>query len=76
MKINRQIVKAIKKIGGPVATAEKTGAPSYQSVQSWASSGQVPVKYCLKVEELSGVSRKLLRPKDWSAIWPELIEAA
>lgn len=76
MKINRHISKAIKQIGGPVATAEKTGAPSYQSVQSWAASGQVPVKYCLKVEELSGISRKLLRPKDWSAIWPDLAQAA
>lgn len=66
---------AIKALGGPVEAAKKVGAPSYQSVQSWAQSG-VPAKYCRKVSELTGMALPELRPRDWSEFWSELAQSS
>jgi len=35
----------------------------------------VPAIYCSSIEKETGVSRKLLRPNDYSKIWPELSES-
>jgi DNA-binding transcriptional regulator YdaS (Cro superfamily) len=36
----------------------------------------VPIPTCVLIEQRTGgaVTRQELRPKDWHAIWPELIE--
>lgn len=65
------IARAISRAGGPVASARKTGAKNYQTVQQWERSGNVPSKYALALEQASGVSRRLLC-KEWKAVWPEL----
>ncbi len=64
---------AIRQIGGAAEMARRVEAPSYQSVQSWRKSG-VPVKYCRKVADLTGVALSALRPNDWQDIWPELAQ--
>ncbi|WP_156524580.1 YdaS family helix-turn-helix protein [Achromobacter ruhlandii] len=65
------IARAITQAGGPAATAKKTGAKNYQTVQQWERSGNVPSKYALSLETASGVSRRLLC-REWQAIWPDL----
>ncbi|WP_312305156.1 ABC transporter substrate-binding protein [Pulveribacter sp.] len=69
----RIAVAAIEQLGGPVEAARQVGAPSYQSVQSWRGSG-VPIKFCRKVHELTGIPLATLRPDDWADVWPELAE--
>ena len=63
--------RAVRLMGGPVATARKLGIERYQTVQSWCRNG-IPAKYCLAVEVECGVSRIDLRPKDWGSYWPDL----
>jgi DNA-binding transcriptional regulator YdaS (Cro superfamily) len=69
------IARAIAHAGGPVATAKKTGAKNYQTVQQWERAGNVPSKYALALETASGVSRRLLC-REWLAVWPELADPA
>ena len=76
MDKNPFISEAVKKVGGQAAAARITGAKSYQVVQQWISSGQVPARFCAKLEKASGVSRFRLRPSEASDIWPELKEAS
>lgn len=73
--IKKNIVEAVNLAGGPVATAVKVGAPSYQAVQQWIAAGNVPSKYCVKLEGVSGISRMLLN-RDAAEHWPELAEKA
>lgn len=61
-------IKAIKLLGGPVEAQRKVQAPTYQSVQSWASNG-VPPRYCIRVSELTGIRLDELRPNDWARYW-------
>lgn len=61
-------IKAIKLLGGPVEAQRKVQAPTYQSVQSWASNG-VPPRYCIRVSELTGIRLDELRPNDWDRYW-------
>lgn len=56
------------------AFAESVGVDDYQTVQQWRING-VPAKHCKKIEALTGVSPKLLRPDDWAYYWPELADA-
>jgi DNA-binding transcriptional regulator YdaS (Cro superfamily) len=70
-----KVSEVIEKLGGPVNAATTLGAPSYQAVQSWEKSGQIPAKHCPKAEEETGISRKNMRP-DWMHIWPDLVKAA
>jgi len=72
MEKNPQLRAAITKLGGLSATARALNAGSYQTVQQWLLNGQVPAKYCPALEELTGVSRRYLRPKDHFLYWPEL----
>lgn len=61
---------AIEKLCGPTEAAAKTNSPSRQSVQSWLTSG-VPVRYCLVVNELTGIPLQDLRSGDWQNYWPQ-----
>lgn len=67
--------------GAQAGLARLLGVP--QSLPSaWAALDPkkrrpVPVRYCLAIERATGgaVSRRELRPDDWSDIWPELEHA-
>ncbi|MEJ7685656.1 MAG: YdaS family helix-turn-helix protein [Variovorax sp.] len=65
--------EAIRLMGGPVATARELGIDNYQTVQSWVKNG-IPARYCPRIENLTGVTRKALRPIDWIDYWPEFVE--
>jgi DNA-binding transcriptional regulator YdaS (Cro superfamily) len=46
------------------------------AVHQWiASDRKVPIEHCTPIEQATGgvVTRQMLRPDDWKAIWPELI---
>lgn len=75
MDKNPHIAQAIVNAGGPVATARKTGANNYQTVQQWDKSGNVPAEYATSLEAASGISKRLLC-KQWAKVWPELAEEA
>ncbi|PND34553.1 hypothetical protein C1I89_10240 [Achromobacter pulmonis] len=75
MDKNPHIAQAIANAGGPVATARKTGANNYQTVQQWERSGNVPAEYAHALESASGISKRLLC-KQWAKVWPELAEEA
>ncbi|WP_116609858.1 transcriptional regulator [Paraburkholderia unamae] len=68
------IEKACTKAGGLSALARALGvAPS--TVHQWLVRDRpVPPKRCSAIERLMGgeVSRKDLRPDDWTDYWPEL----
>ncbi|WP_394065399.1 YdaS family helix-turn-helix protein [Alcaligenes sp. WGS1538] len=74
MEKNPNISIAVAQAGGLTEAAKVTGAKSYQTVQQWIASGQVPARFCASLEAASGVSRFLLRPIDGHQIWPELVE--
>lgn len=71
---NAALEKAIAKFPTLNAFAEAVGVESYKTVQQWRKNG-VPARHCAKVESLTGVKRKQLRPKDWQKYWPELADA-
>lgn len=46
-------------------------------ISRWCSGTKpVPIERCIAIERLTGgmVSRKDLRPNDWEAIWPDLMD--
>lgn len=68
-----QMVDAVTRLAGSqAALADRLGVKQ-QNISYWRKSG-VPVEYCAQFEEISGgaVTRKMLRPTEWSRIWPEL----
>jgi DNA-binding transcriptional regulator YdaS (Cro superfamily) len=65
--------QAVEGKGGITAAASILGVTP-QRLANWVDRG-VPTELCAKVETLLGADRRLLRPDDWQAIWPELIEA-
>jgi len=67
---NPALEEAIDKFPTLASFAEAVGV-DYQVVQQWRING-TPAKYCKKIESLTGVSPRLLRPSDWSFYWPEL----
>jgi len=71
---NPALEEAISRFDTLKVFAEKVGAEDYRTVQQWRKNG-VPAKYCKKIESLTGVSPKDLRPDDWLDYWPELAEA-
>lgn len=71
MEKNPHIAAAIANAGGPVATARKTGAKSYQTVQQWERFGNVPAEYAHALELASGIPKRLLC-KQWQKVWPDL----
>jgi DNA-binding transcriptional regulator YdaS (Cro superfamily) len=70
---NSALEDAIAKYLTLSAFAEAVGV-DYQVVQQWRING-VPAKYCKKIEALTGVSPRDLRPSDWNFYWPELKDA-
>lgn len=44
---------------------------SYQQIAHWKLRG-VPPKHCVHIEQVTGTTRRELRPDDWQKIWPEL----
>lgn len=66
---------AVQRLGGPVQAARILNMGTYVAVQEWVRKG-VPARHVRRVEALTGVSRKLLRPKDWADYWPEEAEPA
>lgn len=61
--------QAIDQAGGPTEVAKRIGV-SPQRLANWIARG-VPASYCLRLESLTGISRKDLRPDDWADYWPE-----
>lgn len=62
--------KAIELLGGMAPAAAKIGLPTYQHVQYWLKNG-VPPRYCVKVNEMTGVPVQELRAGDWDFYWPK-----
>jgi DNA-binding transcriptional regulator YdaS (Cro superfamily) len=60
---------AAAQVGGLARLASLLGV-SVQVVSNWRER-DVPVRQCIEVERLTGVSRRELRPDDWHVIWPE-----
>ena len=54
--------KLIEDMGGPTKAAAALGIENPSVVMNWRTRGQVPADRVLRVEELTGVSRHLLRP--------------
>jgi len=52
------VVNAIEKIGGLTAVADKLGI-TRQAVFAWK---RCPPEHAIKIEQLSGISRHILRP--------------
>lgn len=55
------ILDAVKSVGGQSQLAKLLNL-STQAVNKWCVSGVVPPSRVLKIEEITGVSRSLLRP--------------
>lgn len=71
---NTKIREAIDAAGGPPAVAALLGV-SVQAVYFWRSGKRrLPPEHCAALEAASGgrVTRRDLRPSDWSRIWPEM----
>lgn len=47
---------------------------SMQTITNWRARG-VPANKCAAIEQLTGISRRDLRPTDWAEYWPELAKA-
>lgn len=83
MRKNKHIIKAIELLGGSVQAVAKLNAynkdlnvGSYQTVQQWRITGNIPPKYCKSIVALvdGKVTLMQLRPDDWHLIWPELLQ--
>lgn len=65
--------KAIKAAGSQAELARLIGAAGQSTVGNWIKrGGTVPVEFCARVEQATGVTRQELRPDDFAIIWPEL----
>jgi len=66
----REVVEAA---GGLTELANKlsdSGTITPQRVSNWRSTG-VPPAMCKRVEAVTGISVRRLRPDDWADYWPE-----
>lgn len=68
------IERAIRAAGGPAALG-KALSESTQTVSNWRMRGAPPANRCVAIEQLTGVSRRELRPTDWRDYWPEATDA-
>lgn len=67
------IEKAVARLGGAAAAAEHIEV-SRAAVYHWMSGARVPdPEICVRIEKLTKVTRRDLRPADWHRIWPELV---
>lgn len=67
---------AINRAGGVTALAKAIGV-GQSVVSNWRARGSVPTDHCAAIEMATAgaVTRQMLRPDDWSRIWPELNQA-
>lgn len=75
---NTAISIACAVLSGQASLARKIGV-SAPTVNQWVKGHRpVPVERCLAIEIATNgaVTRRDLRPDDWSLIWPELAEPA
>lgn len=73
MNSKQAIEKAAKAAGSQEKLAAMFGLQK-AAVTHWKRAKCVPVEYCNRIEAATGVSRKLLRPKDWQKYWPEPVK--
>jgi len=62
--------------GGGTALAVQIGV-AQPTVSEWSTGKkQVPIERCVAIERATegAVTRRDLRPDDWHAIWPEIIQ--
>lgn len=67
---------ACKLLGSQTALAKALGISS-PTVHEWVNSDRpVPIQQAVRIEFITNgaVTRQMLRPDDWLAIWPELAE--
>lgn len=72
------IESAIAYIGG-VGKLAAVANVSQPAVSNWRARGTTPdAAACVAIERATGgaVTRQMLRPNDWQAIWPELAASA
>lgn len=71
-------IALIEALGGTFATAELANVKA-PSVSGWKETGRIPDDKLIRlapIAEARGITtRKILFPKDWAAIWPELAKA-
>ena len=68
--------RAIEVMGGVVRLAAAIGV-GQSVISNWRSRGTViDAVHCAAIERVTGgaVTRRDLRPADWEAIWPELVQ--
>ena len=70
MSTTNPMQKAIDNAGGLTKLAASLGVMK-QAVNNWRTRGRPPVMYALRIEQLTGVSRRELCD-EWAEIWPEL----
>lgn len=61
MKPTEALKKAIEKAGGMTKLARKVGVTP-QCVNGWVARKRVPPEQCVRIEAVTGVSRRQLRP--------------
>ena len=73
MKLSKYVQR---RYGGAAALAKKLNIPPILISQWSRGIRPVPIERCFPIEVATNgiVTRKDLRPKDWAAIWPELVE--
>lgn len=66
---------AAAEIGSYKALADILGVTKGAVHQWMKSDRKVPIEHCTPIEQATKgvVTRQMLRPDDWKAIWPELI---
>ncbi|MBF3825437.1 helix-turn-helix domain-containing protein [Burkholderia pseudomallei] len=67
------IERAITIATSQSALAKAVGV-TQQTVSNWLITGVIRPEHCSEIERFTegAVSRRQLRPNDWSRIWPEL----
>ncbi|SDR47284.1 transcriptional regulator [Paraburkholderia tuberum] len=72
------IAIAAATVGGYKALADILGVTKGAVHQWMSASRKVPIEHCTPIEQATNgvVTRQMLRPDDWSSIWPELPQSA
>ena len=70
------ILQAIRQAGSQSALAKALGVTPPMIYQLATGRTAVSVQIAVRIEQKFGISRRDLRPSDWWAIWPELIDDA
>lgn len=65
---------AARLVGGRSELAQRLNV-TVAAVGNWKQRG-TPIEYCPRIEVITSkvIGRKILRPDDWSEIWPELAQ--